>query len=212
MLPNVYKKAIIDGDEKTTSEAEGMICIVENEKNELVQKLSTFSAEINSGKEKYIFLQADFDNFRKRSEQERVTIRSDAQGEVIESLLCMVDSFGRAKQQIKPETEKEENIDASYQGIYKQFVEILRSLHVAVVPTVGKPFDPSVHEAIAREESQEFKEGIVSQEVRRGFYLGNQLLRPATVKVSTGLAKRNQLQALRNPLGKSTTAAGVNER
>lgn len=59
----------------------------------------------------------------------------------------MVDSFERAKQQIKPETEKEKQIDTSYQGIYKQFVEIMRSMQVAVVPTVGKPFDPKVSES-----------------------------------------------------------------
>lgn len=114
----------------------------------MVQNVLTLSTEITSGKEKYIRLQADFDNFRKRSEKERLTIRSDAQGEVIESLLPMVDNFERAKQQLKLETEKEKKIDASYQGIYKQFVEIMRNLHVAVVATVGKPFDPSVSESI----------------------------------------------------------------
>lgn len=113
----------------------------------MVQNVLTLSTEITSGKEKYIRLQADFDNFRKRSEKERLTIRSDAQGEVIESLLPMVDNFERAKQQLKLETEKEKKIDASYQGIYKQFVEIMRNSHVAVVATVGKPFDPSVSES-----------------------------------------------------------------
>lgn len=113
----------------------------------MVQNVLTLSTEITSGKEKYIRLQADFDNFRKRSEKERLTIRSDAQGEVIESLLPMVDNFERAKQQLKLETEKEQKIDASYQGIYKQFVEIMRNLRVAVVATVGKPFDPSVSES-----------------------------------------------------------------
>lgn len=132
------------GDEKTTSDVESMIFKAENEKNELVIKASTLSAEINSGKEKLIRLQADFDNFRKRSEKERLTIRSDAQGEVIQSLLPMVDNFERAKQQLKLQTEQEKKIDASYQGIYKQFLEIMRSLRVAVVATVGKPFDPSV--------------------------------------------------------------------
>lgn len=112
----------------------------------MAQKVSALSIEMTSGKEKYIRLQADFDNFRKRSEKEKLTIRSDAQGDVIESLLPMVDNFERAKQQLKPETEKEKKIDASYQGIYKQFVEIMRSLRVAAVATVGKPFDPSVSE------------------------------------------------------------------
>lgn len=148
-LIKIYKDAIVVGDEKTVSDIEARVQIIESERNELIQKVSALSLEMTSGKEKYIRLQADFDNFRKRSEKERMTIRSDAQGEVIESLLPMVDNFERAKQQLKPETEKEKKIDASYQGIYKQFVEIMRSLHVAAVATVGKPFDPSVSEGFS---------------------------------------------------------------
>lgn len=139
-----YKEAILNGDEKTTSEIEATICQVETEKDEQVAKVALLSAEIASGKEKSIRLQADFENFRRRSENERLNVRSNAQGEVIESLLPMVDNFERAKQQLKLETDKEKQIDASYQGIYKQFVEIMKSLNVAIVPTVGKPFDPAV--------------------------------------------------------------------
>lgn len=185
-LIKAYKEAVSVGDEKTIYEIEDMLFMVDKENKELVERISALSVEISSGKEKYMRLQADLDNYRKRAENERLTVRSNAQGEVIESLLPMVDSFERAKQQIKLETEKEKKIDTSYQGIYKQFVEIMRSLRVTAVPTVGKPFDPSMHEAIAREESHEFKEGIVIQEFRRGFLLGDRLLRPAMVKVSSG--------------------------
>ncbi|KAJ9146365.1 hypothetical protein P3X46_028641 [Hevea brasiliensis] len=204
-LINIYKASILHGDERTVLDIEARINIIENDNSELTQKVSALSAEIASGKEKYIRLQADFDNFRKRSEKEKLTIRSDAQGEVIESLLPMVDSFERAKQQIKPETEKEKKIDTSYQGIYKQFVEIMRSLQVAAVATVGKPFDPSLHEAIAREESQEYKAGIIIQELRRGFLLGGRLLRPAMVKVSTGPGRKKAPVSNEQPV----TAAGV---
>ncbi|EXB60479.1 Protein grpE [Morus notabilis] len=203
-LFNLYKEAILDGDEQTVFDIEARIDVIGNDQDKLVEKVSTLTEEIKSGKEKYVRLQADFDNFRKRSEKERLSVRSDAQGEVIESLLPMVDNFERAKQQIKPETEKEKQIDASYQGIYKQFVEILRSLRVAVVPTVGKPFDPSLHEAIAREESQEFEEGIIIEEFRRGFILGDRLIRPSMVKVSSGPGRNASSVA---PASSGTTAA-----
>ncbi|CAN1188496.1 Protein GrpE [Linum perenne] len=120
----------------------------------------------------------------------------------------MVDGFEKVKQQIKPETEKEKKIDASYQGIYKQFVEIMKSLQVAAVPTVGKPFDPTVHVAIAREESMEYKEGTVIKEVRRGFVLGDRVLRPAKVKVSAGSGiKRSSVLGADNG-EQSATATG----
>ncbi|KAL8467210.1 hypothetical protein ACS0TY_036071 [Phlomoides rotata] len=189
-IMQAYKEAIVYGDARVAYEIENVIYKIEKDKNEMAEKVASLSEEISTGKEKYVRLQADFDNYRKRSEKEKLTVRSNAQGEVIESLLPMVDSFERAKHQIKLETEKEKLIDTSYQGIYKQFVEIMRSLRVAAVPTVGKPFDPSMHEAIAREESHEFKEGIVTQEFRRGFYLGDRLLRPAMVKVSSGPGKK----------------------
>ena len=106
-LMKIYRQAIFYGDEKTILNIEAKVGTIEKENQELLQKVSSLSAEITSGKEKYIRLQADFDNFRRRSDKERVNIRSDARGEVIESLLPMVDSFERAKQQIHPETEKE---------------------------------------------------------------------------------------------------------
>ncbi|KAK6277403.1 hypothetical protein POUND7_017726 [Theobroma cacao] len=207
----VYKEALLNGDDRIVSEIESRISIIQIEKNGLEKKVLELSADITTGKEKYIRLQADFDNFRKRSEKERLTTRSDAKGDVIKNLLPMVDSFERAKQQIKPETEKEKKIDMSYQGIYKQFVEILRSLQVAVVPTVGKPFDPSLHEAIAREESQEFKEGIIIQEFRRGFLLGDRLVRPAMVKVSSGPGSQKASVAAEKSSGQPATT-GVDDR
>ncbi|KAL1561314.1 protein GrpE [Salvia divinorum] len=192
-LMKLYKEAIAYGDARAIYEIENILFRMDKEKIDLIDKVADLSAEVSSGKEKILRLQADFDNYRKRSEKERSSVWSDAQGEVIESLLPMVDSFERAKQQLKIETEMEKKIDTSYQGIYKQFVEIMRSLRVAAVPTVGKPFDPSMHEAIAREESHEFKEGIVTQEFRRGFSIGDRLIRPAMVKVSTGPGRKKPL-------------------
>lgn len=143
-LINLYRKAFLEGDQKTVFEVEARLKIIEREKDGLFLKLSNISAEITSGKEKYIRLQADFDNFRKRSEKESHTVKINAQKEVIENLLPMIDSFEKARQQTIPQTDKEKKIDVSYQGIYKQFVETLRSWRVSAVAAVGRPFDPSV--------------------------------------------------------------------
>ncbi|KAL0557512.1 hypothetical protein IC582_006056 [Cucumis melo] len=208
-LIEVYREAFLDGDQKTVSEVEARIKIIGREKDELSRKLSNILTEMTSGKEKYIRLQADFDNFRKRSEKEQHNVKNNAQKEVIESLLPMIDHFEKARQQIVPQTDKEKKIDISYQGIYKQFVETLRSWRVSAVATVGRPFDPSLHEAVAREESQEIKEGIVIQELRRGFLLGERLLRPARVKVSKGPGRKSSrtIDGKQQP----AAAAGVDE-
>ncbi|KAH0453628.1 hypothetical protein IEQ34_017952 [Dendrobium chrysotoxum] len=185
-LIQAYKEAFLNGDEKSVSQIEASICNLEKEKNELSLKSTGLISEIVSIKDKFLRLNADFENLRKRTEKDRRTFTSDNRAEVIERLLPIVDNFERVKQQMKPETERERKIDTSYQGIYRQFVEIVRSMRVSVVETVGRPFDPSIHEAISREKSQQFKSGIVMQELRRGFLLGDCVLRHATVKVSTG--------------------------
>ena len=69
------------------------------------------------------------------------------------------------------------------QGLYKQMVETFKSLGVEAVPGVGQPFDPNFHDAIAREDNDDFPDGTVLKEFRRGFRLGNTLLRPAMVQV-----------------------------
>ena len=85
---------------------------------------------------------------------------------------------------LKAETEGEEKINASYQGLYKQTVDILKGLGVEPVPTVGTPFDPALHDAIAREASDDVADGTVLTEFRKGFELKGTLIRPAMVKVS----------------------------
>eukprot|EP00252_Welwitschia_mirabilis_P015981 TRINITY_DN35421_c0_g1_i1.p1 TRINITY_DN35421_c0_g1~~TRINITY_DN35421_c0_g1_i1.p1 ORF type:complete len:348 (-),score=110.41 TRINITY_DN35421_c0_g1_i1:319-1362(-) len=181
-----YRDALADSDESKVTEIEGHIQSLEDEKNALIEQAKKLTEDLSKAKERFLRLNADFDNFRKRSEKERLNLVSIIQGEIIEALLPMVDNFERAKAQIKPQSEAEERIDKSYQGIYKQFVEIMKNLKVKPVDTVGKTFDPMLHEAIMREESSEFDEGIVTEEYRRGFLLGDRLLRPAMVKVSAG--------------------------
>ncbi|KAL5704230.1 hypothetical protein ACHQM5_022684 [Ranunculus cassubicifolius] len=204
-LIDAYKKAVLSGDEAVVSEIEATICVLENETNALGQKVESLIEDIASQKEKFIFVQADLENFRKKFDKDRLRLTSRTQKDVLASLLPIVDSFEGTKQQIAPETEMAKKIDTSYQGIYKQFVEILRSLNVSIVQTVGKPFDPSVHEAIAREESQVVKDGVVIREVRRGFILGDQILRPAGVIVSGGPGTKKAPAPTMDSEGQPTT-------
>jgi len=181
-----YKEAVAANDEGSISGYESELVAMANERDSLGEKVNALIEEIATNKDRYLRLNADFDNYRKRAERDRLATAGNVKGEVIESLLPMVDNFERAKTSIKTETEGEVKIDNSYQGIYKQFVEIMKSLGVVAVETVGKNFDPNLHEAIMREDSTEYAEDIVSQEFRRGFRLGDRLLRPAMVKVSSG--------------------------
>ncbi|WZZ90960.1 protein GrpE [Brassica napus] len=185
-LLSSYKEALAENNEEKIAEIEASLKSIEDQKFQLEEKVATLSNELSVERDRLIRISADFDNFRKRNERERLNLVSNAQGEVVENLLAVLDNFERAKSQIKVETEGEERVTNSYQSIYKQFVEILGSLGVVTVETVGKQFDPMLHEAIMREDSAEYEEGIVLEEYRKGFLLGERLLRPSMVKVSAG--------------------------
>eukprot|EP00270_Netrium_digitus_P005578 TRINITY_DN1745_c0_g1_i6.p1 TRINITY_DN1745_c0_g1~~TRINITY_DN1745_c0_g1_i6.p1 ORF type:complete len:367 (-),score=129.46 TRINITY_DN1745_c0_g1_i6:173-1273(-) len=180
------KAAIQNEDEGEATAVEVELQLAEAEKEQLQRQVATLTEENNLAKERFLRLNADFDNFRKRSEKEKSAMATTVRGEVVEALLPMIDNFERAKDAIKAETEAEKKIDTSYQSIYKQFVEVLKGLGVTAVATAGLEFDPMVHEAIMREESTEIAEGFVVQEFRKGFKIGEKLLRAAMVKVSAG--------------------------
>ncbi|XP_026401096.1 uncharacterized protein LOC113296936 [Papaver somniferum] len=139
-----YKEALANNDESTVSEIEAFLQSVEVEKVSLENEVKTLTEELASMKDRTLRIGADFDNFRKRTERERLSLVTNVQGEVVESFLSVMDNFERAKSQIKAETEGEEKINNSYQSIYKQFLEVLGSLGVVSVETVGHPFDPLV--------------------------------------------------------------------
>lgn len=144
LLLQSYKEALTNNDEVKVAELESSLKSFEDEKVGLEGKIASLSEELSVAKDRILRIGADFDNFRKRTERDRLSLVSNAQGEVVESLLPVLDNFERAKAQIKVETEAEEKISNSYQSIYKQFIEILTSLGVEPVETVGKFFDPLV--------------------------------------------------------------------
>lgn len=139
-----YKEALANDDNSAIAEIECFFLSIEDEEKSLENKVTAMSQELSSQRDRILRISADFDNFRKRTERECLSLVTNMQGEVVENLLPVLDNFERAKTQIKVETEGEEKINSSYQSISNQFMEILGSLGVVAVETVGKPFDPMV--------------------------------------------------------------------
>lgn len=140
----LYRDALANNDDSKVAEIETTLKSIEDEKIELQTKVASLTEELSNERDRVLRISADFDNFRKRTDRERASLVTNAQGEVVEKLLSVLDNFERAKMQIKVTTEGEEKINNSYQSISKQFLEILGSLGVEPVETVGKPFDPLV--------------------------------------------------------------------
>ncbi|HYP02946.1 MAG TPA: nucleotide exchange factor GrpE, partial [Cyanobium sp.] len=87
---------------------------------------------------------------------------------------------------LNPESEEAQNLHRSYQGLYKQLVDVFKQLGVSPMRVEGEPFDPTLHEAVLREPSHDHPEDVVIGELQRGYHLNGRVLRHALVKVSMG--------------------------
>jgi molecular chaperone GrpE len=128
---------------------------------------------------------AEFDNFRKRTERERQSVSDAAATDLILELLPVVDDFERALQTGGDE-------DSPYRRgvdlIYRRFLEVLQKRGVRAVEALGADFDPYYHQAVTYEPVPGRRDGEVVEEFRKGYMLGDRLLRPAMVKVAKGQA------------------------
>ena len=154
-------------------------------------RLEQLEKEHETLKNQYVRISADFDNFRKRQSRDQDDLKIQLVSKTLTAILPIVDNFERARQQLKPESEEAQALHRSYQGLYKQLVEVLKQQGVAPMRVVGQQFDPNLHEAVLREPSEEFKEDFIVEELQRGYHLEGKVLRHALVKVSMGPGKKN---------------------
>ena len=154
-------------------------------------RLEQLEKEQETLKSQYVRIAADFDNFRKRQSRDQDDLKVQLVSKTLTAILPIVDNFERARQQLKPESEEAQALHRSYQGLYKQLVEVLKQQGVSPMRVVGQQFDPNLHEAVLREPSEEFEEDFIIEELQRGYHLEGKVLRHALVKVSMGPGKQN---------------------
>ena len=136
--------------------------------------------ELKAERDRYLRLAAEYDNYRKRNAKERETVYGDARIDTITRLLPVYDNLERA---LKMECADE----AFYKGVemtMTQLTEILESMDVSQIPTVGEPFDPNRHNAVMAIENPELGEKIIAEEYQKGFMLGDRVIRHSTVVVA----------------------------
>jgi molecular chaperone GrpE len=125
---------------------------------------------------------AEFDNYRKRVEKERREQAEWAAADVLAEVLAVLDDFERALSADAPAEAKD--YLAGFELIQRQLGELLRKRGVTPIEALGTDFDPHFHQAVAYEESVGAREGEVIGELRKGYKLGDRLLRPAMVRVA----------------------------
>ena len=182
----------IDTDENIEVDSEfGSKQVKENPNNSedvlnTVARLEQLEKEHQTLKNQYVRIAADFDNFRKRQSRDQDDLKVQLICKSLSAILPIVDNFERARQQLKPESEEAQTLHRSYQGLYKQLVEVLKQQGVAPMRVLGQQFDPNLHEAVLKEPSEKENEDIIIEELQRGYHLDGKVLRHALVKVSMG--------------------------
>jgi len=159
-------------------------------------RLEQLEKEHETLKNHYVRISADFDYFRKRQSRDQDDLKVQLVSKTLTAILPIVDNFERARQQLQPESEEAQAIHRSYQGLYKQLVDVLKQQGVAPMRVVGQQFDPNLHEAVIREPSEEFEEDFIIEELQRGYHLEGKILRHALVKVSMGPGKQSSQDEL----------------
>ena len=137
--------------------------------------------------------QAEFDNFRKRTERERAEQSQYASMEVVGDLLPILDDFERALTADSSSPEYAKGIHM----IYQRMGESLKKTGLEPVEAIGKPFDPHLHQAIERVETNDAPDHTVLGEFQRGYYFKGKLLRPSMVKVAVPAAARADSRILK---------------
>ena len=150
-----------------------------------------YQGEISSLQDRLLRLQADFQNYRKRMARELADSRKVGVIDTLTAFLTVFDQLDMAR----IAAEKSDNVEAIRQGldmINSTFAKELENLGVERFSAVGETFDPGLHDAVAQQPSDEYPEGVVSSQWCCGYRLGERLLRPARVVVSSGAEKTQE--------------------
>ena len=141
------------------------------------------SGEENQYKERYLYLQADFDNYKKRmNKQTRDTVKW-ANEKLIRSLLPLVDDFERAVSATK-QSQDIESVISGTEMLLTNFQKTLQETGVTEINTIGEQFDPRLHEAVDRVETLDHAEGTIIEELRKGYLFHDHSIRPSMVRVA----------------------------
>jgi molecular chaperone GrpE len=151
-------------------------------------ELKRLQAALDEAKEALARRQADFENYRKRIERERGEAHLRVVGDVGRKLLPVTDNLARALDAEKTvqshESKEFRHFLHGVELINRQLNEVLESLGIQPIASVGERFDPHIHEAVVTEPSDKYEPDTVTEELARGYRIGDRLLRPAMVKVA----------------------------
>ena len=137
--------------------------------------------QLESVKDQFVRLTAEYDNYRKRTAKEKDSIYQDAKADTIRAFLAVYDNLERA---VATEGDEDSPHKKGLEMIFQQYKEILGKLDVTEIPALGQPFDPEKHNAVMHVDDETLGENVVAQVFQAGFLMGDKVIRHAIVQVA----------------------------
>lgn len=159
---------------ESAEEAEGRSAAAEAE------QIATLEASLKEKEDRILRLQADFDNFRRRTRQEKEELSNLITQNILTGMLPLLDNLERA---LAAEATDAEALHRGVEMIYKQLLETLERDGLAVIETKGQMFDPNFHQAVMRIEDASKEDGMIESELQKGYTVKGKVVRPSMVQV-----------------------------
>ncbi len=152
---------------------------------EMFQKITESMERVKEAEARAMRLQADFDNFRKRTQREKEELSHYASQKIITALLPILDDFDRAMQAAQGQSELHESYWTGLEMVYRQLRTVLEKEGLEEIPALGQPFDPNIHEAVMTcPATDEIEDNTVAQVLRKGYKMKDKVIRAAMVQVA----------------------------
>lgn len=181
--PNEEK---MDSIEEPTEEQKDKVADATEEQAEAVKELDPLTiarADAQQSKERWQRALADFDNYKKRVERERVEIYENATLEIIKSILPIIEDFERVIENVPEDLKDNAWVDGT-SAVGRKFIRWLEKYDITEIDPVGQPFDPDKHQGLGVDADSDMDSGLVTQTLQKGYEKGDRLLRPALVRVA----------------------------
>ena len=171
-----------DNGQSVIDEKRGLFGGKKKDKNK--EKLESLTAKIAELEDKDLRRQAEFDNFRKRTEKEKAAQFESGEASVIGHILPVIDNFERGFAMVEDDDKEDAFVDGMNK-VYKQLMTELEKIGVKPIEAVGKEFDPNLHNAVMQVDTGEYESGIIAQEMQKGYMLHDLVIRHSMVAVQS---------------------------
>ena len=173
-------EAVDNAEAEGDTEAQPADEAQENPADAMQQKIDELTVGLKEKEERALRLQADFENFRRRTSKEKEELSAVIKQEILKDMLPLLDNFERA---MAAETKDAEAFQKGVDMIYTQLQEVMKKNGLEPIETEGQKFDPNFHQAVMRVQNEDLEDDDIAQELQKGYMVEGRVIRPSMVQV-----------------------------